>query len=258
MDSYFSNRVKFEKMVIQALCLMRYFHLKMVKKCPICREGKKKRSCKLQQDELICVSCCLEKQTYYCNGCSFYKDINLKFKCVSCGKTSIDDQPSDITKLMGTKIFRLENLEGNNFENRFAVSGEIYTTSIDFPFEGKINTPIWFYYDPENSFDTLQLIQGEILEVKHFDEYKAQIEIFVHQTSKCGNIKNIFSEEEMPEYLYDADILFPVGSLKIRTFGIYVLVSSMIQDGGSWTLFVDDENYPRIILHAEGFFNNGQ
>jgi len=125
------------------------------KTCPICNESKKKRSCKLQQDELICISCCLKKQSYYCDGCSFYHDKILKFKCVSCGKTSIDDLPSDITKLMGAKIFRLENLEGNNFDNRFVDSGETYTTSIEFPFEGKTNTPIWFYYDSVNQIDDL-------------------------------------------------------------------------------------------------------
>jgi len=232
--------------------------MKNVKKCPICREGKKKRSCKLHQDELICVNCCLKKQSYYCYGCSFYQDKILKFKCVSCGKTSIDDQPSDITNLMGAKIFRLENLEGNKFENGFAISGETYTTSIDFPFEGKTNTPIWFYYDPEDSFHTLQLIQGEILEVQYFDEYKAQIEMLVHQTSKCGNIKNLFPEEEMPEFLYDVDSLFPFGSLRMRTFEIFVLVSSMVQDGGNWAVIVDDEIYPRIILYAEGWFNHWQ
>ena len=232
--------------------------MKSVKKCPICRESKKKRSCKLQLDELICVSCCLEKQSYFCHGCSFYKDVTLKFKCVSCGKMLIDDQPSDITKLMGTKIFKLKNLEGNNLENRFAVSGEIYTTLIEFPFEGKPNTPIWFYYDPDDSFDTLQMIQGEILAIQHFDEYKAKVEIFVHQTSECGNIKNIFSEEEMPESLYDVDCLFPIGSLKMQNFGIYVLVSSMIQDGGSQALIIDDGMYSRIIFYAEGFFNHWQ
>ena len=232
--------------------------MKIVKKCPICGEGKKKRLCKLQQNELICISCCLGKQNYNCNGCPFYKDINLKFKCVSCGKTFIDDQPSDITKLMGTKIFRLENLEGNNFENGLAISGEIYTTLIEFPFEGKPNTPIWFYYDPEDSFDTLQMIQGEISSIQHFDEYKAKVEIFVHQTSDCGSIKKIFSEKEMPESLYDVDCLFPIGSLKMQTFGIYVLVSSMIQDGGNRVLIVDDEISSRIILYAEGFFNHWQ
>jgi hypothetical protein len=72
--------------------------MKKIKKCPICGEGKKKRSCKLHGYELICSSCCLEKQNYYCDGCSFYQDKILKFKCVSCGKTSIDNQPSNIAK----------------------------------------------------------------------------------------------------------------------------------------------------------------
>ncbi len=232
--------------------------MKTVKKCPICGEDKKKRLCKLQQDELICISCCLEKQNYYCSGCSFYKDVNLNFKCASCGKTFIDDLPSDITKLMRTKIFRLQNLKGNNFENGFAISGEIYTSSIEFPFEGKPNTPVWFYYDPEDSFDTLQMIQGEILNVQNFNEYKADIEIYVHQTSDCENIKNIFSEDELPESLYNVDCLFPIGLLQIQTFGIYVLISSMIQDGGSRALIIDDENFPRIIFYAEGFFNHWQ
>ena len=62
----------------------------------------------------------------------------------------------------------------------------------------------------------------------------------------------------MPESLYDIESLFPVGSLRIRTFGILVLVSSMIQDGGNWALIVDDEIDPRIILYAEGFFNHWQ
>ena len=115
--------------------------------------------------------------------------------CESCGKTSVDDQPSDITKLMGAEMFMLNNLYGDHFENEYAVNGEIYTTSLEFPFEGKINTPTWFFYDPANEIHTLQLIQGEILEIKHFDEYKATAEIFVLQTSKCANIKNVFPEE---------------------------------------------------------------
>jgi len=232
--------------------------MKKEKKCPMCGEGKKKRSCKLQQDELICDSCCLKKQSYYCDGCSFYQDKILRFKCESCGKTSIDDLPSDITTLMAAKIFRLDTLEGNKFENGFAVNGEIYTTSLEFPFEGKTNTPIWFYYDPEDSFHTLQLIQGEIVGIEDFNDYNAKAEIFVHQTGTCETTKNIFPEEEMPESLYDVENLFPVGSLNIRTFGIFVLVSSMIQDGGNWVLIVDDEICPRFILYAEGWFSHWQ
>ena len=118
--------------------------MKKEKKCPICSEGKMKRSCKLQQDELICVSCCLEKQSYDCNGCSFYQEKILKFKCQSCGKTFIDDQPSDITKLMGAKLFRLTDLKGDKFDNGYAISGETYTTSLEFPFEGKSIRPSGF------------------------------------------------------------------------------------------------------------------
>jgi hypothetical protein len=74
-----------------------------IKALPECGESKRKRSCKLQQDELICENCCLEKLSYDCDGCSFYLDKILKFKCQSCGKTSIDDQPSEITQLMDIK-----------------------------------------------------------------------------------------------------------------------------------------------------------
>ena len=157
---------------------------------------------------------------------------------------------------MGAEIFKLETLDGKNFENDLAVSGEMYTTLLEFPFVGKPNTPLWFYYDPENEIYTLQLIQGEILEVKYFDEYKAKVEIFVHQTCDCGNIINIFPEEKMSESLYDIDGLFPVGSLKISTRGNYILLSSMIQDGGNRVVIVNDEIYPRIILYAEGWFNH--
>ena len=231
-------------------------HMKIEKKCPIYGEGKKKRSCKLNQHELICVDCCMQKQSYYCDGCSFYQDNILRFKCLSCGKTLVDDIPSDITRLMGAEIFRLEKLEGDNLENGFAVSGELYTTTLEVPFEGKPNTSIWFYYDPEDSFDTFQLIQGEILEVHHFDEYKAEVEVFVHQTSTCENIPNIFPEQEMPESLYDVDSLFPFDPLKIRTYGANILVSSLTQDGGNWAVVNDDEIQPRIILYAEGFFSH--
>jgi len=232
--------------------------MKKVKNCPLCGEGKQKRSCKLQHDELICLNCCLKKQNYYCNGCSFYQDKILKFKCVSCGKTSIDEPPSDIAKLMGAKIFKLDTLEGNKFDKEFVLSGEKYTTSLEFPFEGKTNSPIWFYFDPEDSYHTLQLLQGEILEVKNFDEYKAQIEMFVHQTGKCENINNLFPEKEMPESLYNIENLFPVGSLKTSTFENFTLVSSMAQDGGNWIVIIDDDIDPRIILYAEGWFSHWQ
>lgn len=232
--------------------------MKKIKTCPICNEGKQKRSCKLQQDDLICESCCTEKQSYYCNGCSFYLDKILRFKCGSCGKTAIDDQPSDITNLISAKIFRLENLGGIKFKYGLVASGEVCTTSLEFPFEGKINTPTWFYYDPEENFHTLQLIQGEIIEIKSFDEYMAQIEMFVHQTGKCRNIMDIFPEKELPESLCDVDNLFPVGSLSMHTFGKLILVSSMIQDGGNWALICDDTKTPRIILYAEGWFNHWQ
>jgi len=232
--------------------------MKKVKKCPVCGEGKKKRSCKLNQDQLICIDCCLEKQSYNCNGCVFYTDKILRFKCRSCGKTSIDDQPSEITELMGTKLFRLTELEGKKPDNGFAVSGEIYTTTLEFPFEADISTPYWFYYDPHDSYNTLQLLQGKITDVRHFDHYQAQIEMFVHQTSQCETIKNIFPEKEMPESLYDIKRLFPVGSLKIHTFGIFVLVSSMIQDGGNWIVFLNENSAPRILLYAEGWFNHWQ
>lgn len=232
--------------------------MKKLKVCTICGTGKSKRTCKLHQGELICIDCCLKEQSYYCNGCAYYQDIILKFKCSSCGKTFIDDQPSAITELMATKIFRLEYLDGKNFNNGFAISGEIYTTSIAFPFEGRLETPIWFYYDPENSYDTLQMIQGEIVNVKQYDEYKAEVEIFVHQTGNVEIVENVFPEKEMPEPLYNVKYLFPIGSLAIQTFGIYILVSSMMQDGGNQALIMDDGKYSRIIFYAEGFFNHWQ
>jgi hypothetical protein len=232
--------------------------MKKEKICPICEDGKQKRLCKLQHEELICITCCLKKQSYACNGCSFYQDKILNFKCSSCGKTSIDDQPSDITNLMTAKVFRLENLGGIKFKYGLVASGEIYTTSLEFPFEGKIDMPHWFYYDPEENFHTLQLIQGEISEIKCFDEYKAEIELFVHQAGKCRNVRDIFPEEEMPESLYNVDILFPVGSLAMRTFGNFVMISSMMQDGGNWALVCNDATHPRIILYAEGWFNHWQ
>ncbi len=82
--------------------------------------------------------------------------------------------------------------------------------------------------------------------------------MFVYQTSKCENIKNIFPEKEMPESLHNIENLFPVGSLKVRTFRNFVLTSSMIQDGGNWALIVDDEIDPRIILYAERWFSHWQ
>ena len=217
-----------------------------------------KRPCQLSENELICVRCCLEKQSYDCAGCSFYEDKILKFRCKSCGKTSIDERPSAITTLMETKLFRLTELQGNRKDNGFAVSGELYQTSLEFPFEGKINTPLWFYYDPEDSLNSSQLIQGEIIEVKHFDQYHALIEMFVHQTSQNENIKDIFPEKEMPQSFYDIDALFPVGKLHIHHTGIFTLVSSMIQDGGNWAVFIDDGCDPRMILYAEGWFNHWQ
>ena len=232
--------------------------MKKEKTCGVCGEGKRKISCKLQHGELICVTCCSQKQSYFCDGCSFYQDKILKFKCASCGKTSIDDQPSDITKLMTTKVFKLENLGGIKFNYGFVASGEIYSTSLEFPFEGKIDIPHWFYYDPEENFHTLHLIQGEISEVKRFDEYKADIDLFVHQSGKCRNVRDILPEEEMPESLYDIDELFPVGSLGMRTFGNFILISSLTQDGGNWTLICNDGIHPRIILYAEGWFNHWQ
>jgi hypothetical protein len=232
--------------------------MKKVKKCPICGEGKKKRSCKLQQDELICIDCCLEKQNYYCNGCPFYQDEILRFKCPSCGKTSIDDQPSEITQLMETKIHDLDNLEGNKFDDGFAFSGEIYTTSLEFPFEGKANTPLWFSYDPDKTIFGQQLIQAEIVGIEDFNYNNAKAEMFIHQTSDCANIINIFPEVELPESLYDIESLFPVGSLTMHTSGNFVTISSMIQDGGNRLLIAGDEIDPRIILYAEGFFNHWQ
>ena len=66
------------------------------------------------------------------------------------------------------------------------------------------------------------------------------------------------SEEELPESLYDVKYLFPIGSLNIYNYGKYILVSSMMQDGGNKALIIDEEKYPRIILYAEGFFNHWQ
>ena len=162
--------------------------------------------------------------------------------------------PSDITRLMGAEIFRLKKLEGDNLKDIVAVSGELYTTTLEFPFEGKPNTSIWFYYNPEDSFDTFQLIQGEILEVHYFDEYKAEVEVFVHQTSTCENIPNIFPEQQMPESFYDVDSLFPFDPLTIHAYEANILVSSLTQDGGNWAVVKDDEVQPRIILYGEGFF----
>jgi len=229
-----------------------------VKTCPVCGAGKKKRSCKLQMDDLICESCCNEKQSYDCNGCSFYQDKILRFKCESCGKTSIDDQPSEITHLMGAKIFRLEMLEGKIHDNGHLVSGEIYTTMLQFPFEGKLNTPVWFYYDPDDRYHTLQLIEGEILDVKEYNHYDAKIEIFVHQTATCETIKNIFPEQQLPESLYDIESLFPVGTLKAGISGNFIRVSSLTQDGGNWAVIFDDDIDPRIILYSEGWFSHWQ
>ena len=232
--------------------------MKTSKKCPICLDGKRKRLCKMNRDELICVTCCSDKQTYYCIGCSFYKDITLQFKCKNCGKTSIDDQPSDITKLMGTKIFELKNLRGKCLEKGSAVSGEIYTAAIEFPFEGKPNTAIWFYYDPDNTLYDLQLLQCEIIKVKDFNEYKAEIEIFVYQISDCRNTGNLFPEIELPERMYNSDMLFPFSILKVHTSGNLIYIASLEQDGGNWALIVDAENIPKIILYSEGWLNHWQ
>ena len=118
--------------------------------------------------------------------------------------------------------------------------------------------PIWFDYDPFNNVYTLQLIQGEIIGIEDFDEFSAKAEIFIHQTSKCENIESLFPEKEIPESLYDIDTLFPVGSLKIGTYGSFILISSMIQDGGNRALIADDEIYPRLIHYSEGWFNHWQ
>ena len=95
--------------------------MKKVKNCPACGEGKKKRPCKLNQEELICIDCCLEKQSYDCNGCVFYTDKILRFKCRSCGKMSINDQPSDITTMMGAKIFELKELQESRKDNSWKI-----------------------------------------------------------------------------------------------------------------------------------------
>ena len=111
---------------------------------------------------------------------------------------------------MTAKVFKLENLGGIKFNYGLIASGEIYTTSLEFPFEGNIDTPHWFYFDSEENFHSLQLIQGEIKEIKCYDEYKAEIDLFVHQAGKCKNIRDIFPEEEMPESLYDVNNLSQV------------------------------------------------
>jgi len=182
----------------------------------------------------------------------------LRFKCPSCGKTTIDDQPSEITQLMVTKIHRLNNLDGTKFDGGFAVSGEIYNTLLEFPFEGKINTPLWFSYDPQNTIYRQQLIQAEIIAIEDLNEYQAKAEVFVYQSGHCENIRNIFPLEEMPELLYDIERLFPFGSLETNRSGNFLLISSMTQDGGNRALIADYETDPGIVLYAEGWFNHWQ
>jgi hypothetical protein len=63
---------------------------------------------------------------------------------------------------------------------------------------------------------------------------------------------------ENSKKMSNIDSLFPFGSPRIRSYENYVLVSSMVQDGGNWTVIVDDKKYPRIILYAEGWFSHWQ
>ena len=166
--------------------------------------------------------------------------------------------PSEITKLMGAGMFQLFNLEGSVFENRFPVSGETYIIPLEFPFLGDIKDLHWFYYDPDNSFQTLRIMQAEIVDVQNFDGFKADAEIFIHQTSDCRNIKSVFPEEEMPGSLYNLEILFPVGTLKSRNDGEFFDISSLDQDGGYRLVIHDDGIQARIIFFAEGWFNHWQ
>jgi len=225
------------------------------KLCPICMIEKKKRECKLEQFEKICINCCTKKQHYYCEGCSYYEQgEHIFFSCQTCGAVDIDDEPSTIAKLMTIEVFPLNKLEGDYFKDERPVSGEIYRTTLVFPFHGEINTPIWFLFDPYSRRS--QLIQAEIIEVRDRSLYSAEVEMFVYNNDSINNIPKLFPESEINGSLRKEQGFCRFGSLEIREDGELNWLSSMNQDGGNWAVITNTGESQRLILFAEGWFNH--